>query len=128
MGVRGSKPLNDLTKNILLWVVIVLVLLAVFSRYMPTVTQAEDVSYSAFLKDVKAGRVDNVVLQGEIISGTRKDSTKFQTYNPETDYSALIGTLDKADVNIVGKPPKPPNLIGQLLLQLAPALLLILVF
>src|SRR3954462_6000558 len=95
---------------------------------MPTVTQAEDVSYSAFLKDVKAGRVDNVVLQGEIISGTRKDSTKFQTFNPETDYSALIGTLDKADVNIVGKPPKPPNFVAQLFLQLAPALLLIVVF
>jgi len=56
--------LNDLAKNIILWVVIVLVLLAVFSRYMPTVNQAEDVSYSAFLKDVKAGRVDSVVLQG----------------------------------------------------------------
>ena len=100
-----------------------LVLLAVFSRYMPTVSQAEDVSYSAFLKDVKAGRVDSVVIQGEIIAGTRKDSTKFQTFNPETDYSALIGTLDKADVNIVGKPPKPPNFVAQLFLQLAPALL-----
>ena len=120
--------MNDLTKNILLWVVIVLVLLAVFSRYMPTVSQAEDVSYSAFLKDVKAGRVDSVVIQGEIIAGTRKDSTKFQTFNPETDYSALIGTLDKADVNIVGKPPKPPNFVAQLFLQLAPALLLIVVF
>jgi len=48
-GREEVQPLNDLTKNILLWVVIVLVLLAVFSRYMPTVTQAEDVSYSAFL-------------------------------------------------------------------------------
>ena len=38
-----SNPLNDLTKNILLWVVIVLVLLAVFSRYMPTVGQTEEV-------------------------------------------------------------------------------------
>ena len=120
--------MNDLAKNIILWVVIVLVLLAVFSRYMPTVNQAEDVSYSAFLKDVKSGRVDSVVIQGEIISGTRKDSTKFQTFNPETDYSALIGTLDKADVNIIGKPPKPPNFVAQLFLQLAPALLLIVVF
>src|SRR5262249_25261884 len=90
---------------------------------MPTVSQAEDVSYSQFLKDVKAGRVESVTIQGEIISGGRKDQSRFQAYN-----SALIGTLDKADVNIIGKAPKPPNFIGQLLLQLAPALLLILVF
>ena len=82
--------MNDLTKNILLWVVIVLVLLAVFSRSMPTVSQAEAVSYSQFLKDVKAGRVESVTLQGEIIAGVRKDQSRFQAYNPETDYSALI--------------------------------------
>ena len=46
--------MNDLTKNILLWVVIVLVLLAVFSRYMPTVGQPEEVRYSTFLDDVKS--------------------------------------------------------------------------
>jgi hypothetical protein len=30
--------LNDLTKNILLWVVIVMVMVVVFSRYVPTGT------------------------------------------------------------------------------------------
>jgi cell division protease FtsH len=120
--------LNDLTKNILLWVVIVLVLLAVFSRYMPTVGQPDDITYSRFLADVKANRVESVVLQGDMIYGKRKDSTQFKTYNPETDYSALIGTLTKADVSIEGRPPKQPNFLAQLLLQLAPALLLILVF
>jgi len=120
--------LNDLTKNILLWVVIVLVLLAVFSRYMPTVGQTDDVIYSHFLDDVKASRVESVVLQGDMIYGKRKDSTEFKTYNPETDNSALIGTLTKAGVELKGLPPKQPNFLAQLLLQLAPALLLILVF
>jgi len=120
--------LNDLTKNILLWVVIVLVLLAVFSRYMPTVGQPEEVRYSTFLDDVKANRVDSVVLQGEQIYGSRKDKTQFKTFNPETDYTALIGTLEKSNVAIEGRPPKQPNFLAQLLLQLAPALLLILVF
>jgi len=64
--------LNDLTKNILLWVVIVLVLLAVFSRYMPTVGQPEEVRYSTFLDDVKSNRVDSVVLQGEMIYGAAR--------------------------------------------------------
>ena len=120
--------MNDLTKNILLWVVIVVVLLAVFSRYMPTVGQPEEIRYSTFLNDVKTGRVESVVLQGEMIYGVRKDKTQFKTYNPETDYTALIGALQKADVTIEGRPPKQPNFLAQLLLQLAPALLLILVF
>jgi cell division protease FtsH len=120
--------LNELTKNILIWVVIVMVLLAVFSRYMPTVGQPEEIRYSTFLEDVKSNRVDSVVLQGEMIYGMRKDRTAFKSYNPETDYTALIGALQKSNVAIEGKPPKQPNLFVQLLLQLAPALLLILVF
>jgi cell division protease FtsH len=120
--------LNDLTKNILLWVVIVIVLLLVFSRYMPTTGQPTQIAYSMFLDDVKNNRVESVVLQGDMIYGEHKDKTAFKTFNPETDYTALIGTLEKADVKIEGQPPKPPNYMGQLLLQLAPALLLIVVF
>ncbi len=77
---------------------------------------------------MKADRVDKVVLQGEMIYGQRKDKTQFKTYNPETDYTALIGTLLKSGVTLEGRAPKPPNYMGQLLLQLAPALLLIVVF
>ncbi|MGB6605566.1 MAG: ATP-dependent zinc metalloprotease FtsH [Steroidobacteraceae bacterium] len=120
--------MNELTKNILLWVVIVIVLLLVFSRYMPTVGQPQQVPYSTFLDDVKSGRVDKVTLQGEMIYGERKDKSTFKAYNPETDYTALIGTLEKNSVEISGEPPKQPNYLGQLLLQLAPALLLIVVF
>jgi cell division protease FtsH len=120
--------LNDLTKNILLWVVIVFVLLAVFSRYMPSGVQTQEVRYSMFLDDLKSSRVDSVVLQGEMIYGVRKDKSQFKTFNPETDYSALIGALQKANVGIEGRAPKQPNFLAQLLLQLAPALLLILVF
>jgi cell division protease FtsH len=120
--------LNDLTKNIVLWVVIVIVLLLVFSRYMPPGGQPQDIAYSAFLDDVKAERVESVILQGEMIYGERKDKTTFKTRNPETDYTALIGTLYNAHVKIDSREPKQPNFIGQLLLQMAPAFLLILVF
>jgi len=120
--------LNDLTKNILLWVVIVLVLLAVFSRYMAPMGQPQDVAYSEFLDDVKSDRVANVIMQGDMIYGERKDKSAFKTRNPETDYTALIGTLEKSHVRIESREPKQPNFIGQLLLQMAPAFLLILVF
>ena len=120
--------MNDLTKNILLWVVIVIVLLLVFSRYMPTSGQPQDIPYSTFVEDVKNNRVESVVMQSEMIYGVHKDKSTFKTRNPETDYTALLGTLLKAGVVIDSREPKQPNFIGQLLLQMAPALLLILVF
>jgi len=120
--------LNDLTKNILLWVVIVMVMVVVFSRYVPTGTEPAQVSYSAVLDDVRGGRIESAIIRGDEIIGVRKDKTRFKAYNPETDNTALIGMLDKAKVDFKGEPPKPPNFFMQLLLQLAPALLLILVF
>jgi cell division protease FtsH len=121
-------PLNDLMKNFVLWAVIAVAVLVLFSQFMPRVGQPEEVRYSTFLDEVRSGRVEQVVLQGEQILGTRKDKTSFRVFNPETDYTALIGTLQKSSVAIEGRPPKQPNFLTQLVLQLAPALLLILVF
>jgi cell division protease FtsH len=120
--------LNDLTKNILLWVVIVMVMVVVFSRYVPTGAEPQAVNYSTVLADIRNNRLESVVLQGDEIIGIRKDKSRFKAYNPETDNTTLIGMLDKAKVEFKGQPPKQPNFFMQLLLQLAPALLLILVF
>jgi cell division protease FtsH len=120
--------LNDLTKNILLWVVIVMVMVVVFSRYVPTGTEPQLVSYSSVLDDARNGRLKTALLRGDEILGVRKDDTKFKAFNPETENTALIGLLDKSHVDVRGEAPKQPNFLMQLLLQLAPALLLILVF
>jgi cell division protease FtsH len=120
--------LNDLTKNILLWVIIVLVMLAVFSRYVPSGNQATALTYSEFYNDVKAGRVESVVLQGDTIHGVLKDKTHFETYNPETSNTVLLGDLIKNVPQVDGLPPKQPTFLAQLVLQLAGPLLLVLVF
>jgi cell division protease FtsH len=120
--------LNDLTKNILLWVIIVVVLLAVFSRYLPPGTQPTELSYSTFLDDVKGNKVDSVLLQGDQILGTLKDKTQFKAFNPETDYTALIGELQKSNVDIKGAAPKQPSFWTQLVLQLAAPVLLLFFF
>ncbi len=91
-------------KNFLLWAFIAIAVLVVFSQFMPRVGQPEEVRYSTFLDEVRNGRVDQVVLQGEIILGTRKDKTGFRVFNPETDYTALIGALQKGGVTIEGRP------------------------
>ncbi|MEZ5458821.1 MAG: ATP-dependent metallopeptidase FtsH/Yme1/Tma family protein [Steroidobacteraceae bacterium] len=120
--------MNDLMKNFVLWAVIAVAVLVLFSQFMPRVGEPQAMLYSTFLEDVRAGKVDKVVLQGKTIIGERRDRTTFQVYNPETDNTALIGALQKAGVKFEGRAPKEPNFLAQLVLQLAPALLLILVF
>ncbi len=120
--------MNDLTKNILLWVVIVMVMVVVFSRYVPSGTEPQEVNYSVVLEDLRNNRVESAVIRGDEILGVRKDNTKFRAFNPETDNTALITAMVKANVDFKGQRPKEPNFLMQLLLQLAPALLLILVF
>jgi cell division protease FtsH len=125
---REGKPLNDLTKNILLWVVIVMVMVVVFSRYVPTGPEPTAVAYSSVLDDLRNKRLDSVVLRGDEIVGVRKDKTRFKAFNPETSNTELISALVRERVEFKGEPPKQPGFLMQLLLQLAPALLLILVF
>ncbi len=109
--------MNDLTKNILLWVIIVVVLLAVFSRYLPPGNQPQELNYSTFLDDVKANKVDKVVLPGGPDSRHPEGQDRIQGFHPETDYTALIGELTKASVAIEGRPPKQPSFWTQLVLQ-----------
>jgi cell division protease FtsH len=117
-----------MTGKVLIWVVVVGTLLFLFSRFMPPSVPAQDIRYSDFLHELDTGRVDSVILQGQLIQGTRKDKTQFRAYNPETDYSALIGALQKEGVGIEGRAPKQPSFLTQLVLNMAPALLLLFVF
>src|SRR5262245_18097434 len=105
-----------------------MVMVVVFSRYVPTGAEPTQVSYSTVLEEVRNGRIESVLIRGDELIGTRKDKSKFRAYNPETENTALIGFLDKNKVDVKGEPPKQPHFLTQLLLQLAPALLLILVF
>ncbi len=120
--------MNDLTKNIILWVIIVVILLAVFSRYMPSTHEPQPLNYSTFLHDVQANQVSSVTFQGTMLYGLLKNHKEFKTFNPETDYTALIGTLEKYNVDISGKPPKGEGILEQVLIQLLPVLVLIIVF
>jgi cell division protease FtsH len=93
--------LNDLAKNVILWIVIAVVLLSVFSSFGPSSRTVATVPYSTFLSYVKDGSVDEVVFDGEAIRGRRRDEP-FVTYNPETSNTALIGELEENNVIISG--------------------------
>ena len=95
--------MNDLIKNIILWIVVAIILMSVFSN-LTTNSQTQEISYSDFIKSINSNQVTDVMLTGRVISGTLQGGSKFSTYSPETDNKAMIGDLLKGGVVIKAKP------------------------
>ena len=95
--------MNDLVKNIILWVVVAIILMSVFSN-LTTNNKTTEISYSEFIKSIESNQVTDVMLTGRVISGTLQGGSTFSTYSPETDNKAMIGDLLKGGVVIKAKP------------------------
>ena len=116
--------MNEMTKNILLWVIIGIILMSVFSNFTPT-TGPNEISYSDFVQNVERGSVSEVKIEGRVITGTTLEGKQFKTYSPETDNRALIGVLLDNTVKIIGEPPKQQSLLVQLFISSFPILLIV---
>jgi cell division protease FtsH len=117
---------NDLTKNILVFIVIIVVLLSVvqgLSGVSGGQPQARD--YSEFLEEVRSGEVTLVEFEGQRIRFGQREPLPYYTISPETDNSPLIGMLENNGVRFSASEPKQQSLIGQLLISSFPILLLI---
>jgi len=127
MAIAGANIIvNDLTKNILVFIVIIVVLLSVvqsLSGVSGPPPQKQD--YSEFLQQVKSGRVQRVEFQGDRIRYGDSEPLTHYTISPETDNNTLIGILLDNNVNFTGEEPESQSLIGQLLISSFPILLLI---
>jgi cell division protease FtsH len=117
--------LNDLAKNLLLWAVIALVLMSVFSSFSPTTSNPQSLPYSDFLSQVERGSVKSVLIDGNRIQGETGTGAKFTTYSPETDNKAMIGTLMDHNVTINSKPPETQSFLKQIFIAWFPFLLII---
>ncbi|MGD9708241.1 MAG: ATP-dependent zinc metalloprotease FtsH [Halothiobacillaceae bacterium] len=117
--------MNDLVKNLLLWLVIAAVLMTVFNSFQNRGPISQPLSYSQFLGDVKSGRVERVIIDENVIRGRTTDGGEFITYSPETDNKAMIGDLLNAGVSINALPPERPSLLMTIFIQWFPFFLLI---
>ena len=114
-------------KNLIMWVIIVLLSVGLFNMFQdPSKLNNEKSSlpFSNFLNEVEAGRVVEVQIQGNNISGVLADGKTFKTYSP--NYPELVDKLSSNGVSIVASPQedKMPSLLG-ILLSWFPMLLLI---
>jgi cell division protease FtsH len=117
---------NDLTKNILVFIVIIVVLLSVVQG-LSNVSggQPQQVEYSEFQDRVEAGQVEIVEFEGQRIRFGSREPLQYYTVSPETDNNSIIGKLEKEGVRFRAAEPKQQSLIGQLLISSFPILLLI---
>ena len=118
--------MNDLTKNILVFVVVVVVLMSVFQNLNGiSGSGVERQDYSDFLNQIRSGKVQRVEFQGDKITYGDRDPLSYYTISPETDNNALIGLMEDNNVRFTGEEPESQSLIGQLLISSFPILLLI---
>jgi cell division protease FtsH len=119
--------MNNLGRNIALWVVVALFLVVLFNVFQPSATSntTNTVAYSTFLNDVKNGQVAAVTITGHDITGVEKDGkTTFETYAPEDP--SLVSNLMAAGVQVAAKSDTDNmNPVLKILISWAPMLLLI---
>jgi cell division protease FtsH len=119
--------LNDLAKNLLTWAIIAIVLVSIFNHYASVGTVPESLSYSEFLSNVENGQVAEVHIQsndaGNNITGNTVDGNEFQTFGPPDP--KLVDDLVENKVQITAEPPAERSIFVDLILGVAPILLLI---
>jgi len=106
-----------------MWVVIALVLVAVFSKFNVPTQQSSGLSYSEFIDRVENKEIQEVVISGQTITGT-SNSGDFQTYAPYND-PKLIDDLYTNDVKINVKEPEGRSVLVDILVNTIPFLLII---
>jgi cell division protease FtsH len=119
--------MNNLGRNIALWVVVALFLVVLFNVFQPsssTTANSSAEGYSAFLDQVNNAQVQSVTIAGHDVAVQTKDGKSFTTYTP--DDPALVGKLVAAGVNVSAKPEGDAmNPFLKVLISWAPMLLLI---
>ncbi len=119
--------MNDMAKNLILWLIIAAVLVTVMNNFSSP-NEPQTLNYSDFIQQVKDGKVERVTVDGYIITGKRADGDNFKTVRPAITDNGLIGDLVDNHVVVEGKQPEQQSIWTQLLVASFPILVIIAVF
>ena len=124
--------MNGLTKNLLLWVVVAVVLMVVFQSFSPSIGGAasgRETTYSEFLQEVDNGSVSSVNFTNDsnlvtnAIQYKRADGTPGTVYGPQDQ--SLVNILVKKNVTITREKPASGVSLGSILMTFLPVILII---
>lgn len=116
--------MNDMAKNLLLWMVIAAVLLTVFNNINQD-TPTAPITYSEFVQEYQSGQVRGVTMSGLSITGRRADNSQFTTVLPPIGDAQLIDDLLKNNVSITSVEPKGRSIWTDLFMAVLPILIII---
>ena len=119
--------MSDLFKNALLWLVILGVLILIFSN-LGDHKKPSEMNYSEFVAAVNAGQIKQVTIDGEKITGEKKNGSDFESIRPAVQDPELMPSLIKNNVVVEGTAPQRQGVLMQLLIASFPVLLIILLF
>lgn len=115
--------MNPFYKNLALWLVIGLLMIALFHFFNKPQQMTRAIPFSDFLDQVESGQVSDILIQDEEISGHYRNGGAFKTYAPEDP--DLLRTLRNQGVRIEVKPPERTSWYMNLLISWFPMLLLL---
>ncbi|ADI30365.1 ATP-dependent zinc metalloprotease FtsH [Methylotenera versatilis] len=115
--------MNNIFKNIAIWLAIAMVLLAIFNVSGVKNGADSQVVYSQFIQQVKNGQIDKVQIDGRVLHGTTHDGKKFNTFAPSDPW--LVSDLLKNNVTVEAKPDEEQSLLMSIFVSWFPMILLI---
>lgn len=115
--------MNQFTRNLILWGIISLLMVALFNAFSTPQTPQTKMDYSAFLQSVNEGKVGEVTLQGRKILGKMADGSAFQSYAPED--RDLVPTLVSKNIAVRAEPPEEASWLTTLLVSWLPIIIII---
>lgn len=114
--------MNDMLKNMVVWIIIALVLMMVFNNFGTKNPDARQIEYSTFYQAVKQGQIQKVIIEGRAIRAQKKTGEIVTTYSPGDP--ELINDLLKAQVIVEGRAPEQQSVLMQIFISWFPMLLL----
>ncbi|CAG0957937.1 cell division protease FtsH [Methylophilaceae bacterium] len=115
--------MNNIVKNIAIWLIVALVLMTVFNQFGAKNAAEGQVVYSQFIDQVKQGQIAKVTIDGRVLRGETSDGRKFNTYAPSDPW--LVSDLLKNNVIVEAKPDEEQSLLMSIFVSWFPMLLLI---
>ena len=74
--------MNNTFKNIIVWLLIGFIFMAIFNQFADIQNKSVTVDYSSFLQDVKNGSVQKVVIDGRVLTVLNSEGNKYVVYAP----------------------------------------------
>ena len=115
--------MNNMFKNLAIWLVIGLVLMTVFNQFNTRQVAQGSIEYSQFIEEVKQGNITKVVMEGRTLKATTTDGKRITSYAPPDLW--LVSDLLKSGVKVEAKPEEEQSFLMSIFVSWFPMLLLI---